>query len=270
MSSHPSPTNNYTLAGSPEWQKNHRSKQIGQFSFREREFIKDSLTSEWDENFTGTRVIYIEPEGSDRMSIISNDDPTESNNSTTASLQNQPNAPGKGKFKKIVKRLYPSKVVGGAKAFGGAIRHPMVATRKVNHFVRRKNGESSSRDACRPATAGRPANTTIEGLLPLTRCATMNDTHVGSHETSPGMSIYDGTNSSARAQRRGILRRRNSAPHLLRPEGNIQIDVDPDSLTFEGEVVPRLYASSQRGSISTIPTEPTHHCRSQLTLSIAL
>jgi hypothetical protein len=189
MSSRPSPTNNYTLAGSAEWQKNHRSKQISQFSLREREFIKDSLSSEWDENFTGTRVIYIEPEGSDHMSIISNDDPTETNNSTTANLQNQPYAPGKGKFKKIVKRLYPSKVVGGAKVFGGAIRHPMVTSRKVNHFVRRKKGESSSRDARGPATAGRSANTTIEDLPPLTRCATMNETHVGSHETSPGVSV---------------------------------------------------------------------------------
>src|SRR5947207_10456910 len=63
MSSHSSPTKNYTLAGSPEWKKNHRSKPITQFSLREREFIKDSLTSEWDENFTGTRVIYVEPEG---------------------------------------------------------------------------------------------------------------------------------------------------------------------------------------------------------------
>jgi hypothetical protein len=71
--------------------------------------------------------------------------------------------------------------------------------------------------------------------------------------------FYDGTNSSAKTQRRGILRRRNSAPHLLRPEGNVQIDVNPDSITFEGEVAPRLYASSQHGSISTIPTEPTHH-----------
>ena len=259
MSSRSSPTKNYTLAGSPEWQKNQRSKPITQFSLREREFIKDSLTSEWDENFTGTRVVYIEPEGSDHMSMISNDDPTEGDNSTTASLQNQPNAPGKGKFKKIIKRLYPAKVVGGAKVFGGAIRHPMATSRKVNHFVRRKNAAGSSRDAHRPATAGRSSNNPLEELPPLTRCATMNEIHVGSHETSPCVSLFDSTNSSAKTQRRGILRRRNSAPHPLRPEDSIQINVDPDSLTFEGEVAAPLYATSQRGSISSIPIEPSNH-----------
>lgn len=259
MSSHSSPTKTYTLAGSSDWQKSQRSKQITQFSLREREFIKDSLTSEWDEDFTGTRVIYIEPEGSDHMSMISNDDPTETNNSTTANLQNQPNAPGKGKFKKIVKRLYPSKVVGGAKVFGGAIRHPMATSRKVNHFVRRKNAASSSRDTRRPANTGMSENTTNEDLPPLARCATMNEIQVGSHETSPGVSLFGITNSSAKTQKRGILRRRNSAPHLLRQEDNVQIDVNPNGPTFEGEVAPRLCASSQRGSIGSVSSEPTHH-----------
>src|SRR5436190_1852642 len=90
-SSRTAPSDNYTLAGSPVWKELQRSKPITQFSLREREFIKDSLTSDWDQDFTGTRVIYVEPEGSDHISPISDDENDEGLHN------NQPNAPGKGK-----------------------------------------------------------------------------------------------------------------------------------------------------------------------------
>ena len=175
------PSNNYTLAGSPVWQELQRSKPITQFSLREREFIKDSLTSDWEQDFTGTRVMYIEPEGSDHMSMISRDDNDDELH------KHQPNAPGKGKFKKMAKRLYPAKVVGSAKVIGGAIRHPMVTGRKMNPFV--QNATGSSRNACDHQTMGRSTNAALDNLPPLTRSATMNEIHHGKEETSPGLSF---------------------------------------------------------------------------------
>ena len=64
---------------------------------------------------------------------------------------------------------------------------------------------------------------------------------------------------SAKIQRRGILRRRNSAPPPLRPEDSIQTNLDPDNPVFEGEVVAPLYESSQRESISSVSTKPTDY-----------
>ena len=135
----------------------------------------------------------------------------------------------------------------------------MVTSRKVNHFVRRRNAAGSSRDTRRPTTTGRSNNTTEEDLRILTRCATMNETHVGSQETSPCVLPFDSTNLSAKIQKRGILRRRNSAPHPLRPEDSIQTNLDPDNLVFEGEVVAPLYVSSQHESISSVSTKPTNY-----------
>jgi hypothetical protein len=192
MSTHPSPSKTYTLAGSPEWQKTYRCKPITEFSLREREFIKDSLTSEWDQDFTGTRVVYIEPEGSDGVSMISQDDENEQNK--IGLTDGQSNTQGKGRFKKIAKRLYPAKVVGGAKAVGGVFRHPMVTSRKVNRFVRRNNGTTASRDASRDGTAGGSTPVTTYDLPPITRSATMTDLHACARDDTASESFTDVTN----------------------------------------------------------------------------
>lgn len=197
MSSSSSPKKTYTLAGSPEWQKTQRCKPIKEFSPYEREFIKDALTSEWDQDFTGTRVIYIEPEGSDVMSMFSNDDEAErdtNNNSNDALKRHQQNGLRKEKFKKMAKRLYPAKAVGGAKVVGGAFRHPMVTGRKVNQLVRRKVATGSSRDAGRPRTA-RAALTSAstDNLPPVKRSATMTEGHASVREGTTGESLSDVT-----------------------------------------------------------------------------
>jgi hypothetical protein len=188
MSTHPCPSKTYTLAGSLEWQKTYRCKPITEFSLREREFIKESLTSEWDQDFTGTRVVYIEPEGSDGMSMISQDDENEQNKNGLK--DGQSNTQGKGRFKKMAKRLYPAKVVGGAKAVGGAFRHPMVTSRKVNRFVRQNKGTTASRDE----TAGGSTPVTIYDLPPITRSATMTDLHACARDDTAGEFFTDVTN----------------------------------------------------------------------------
>jgi hypothetical protein len=177
MSSSSSPGKSYTLAGSPEWQRTEKCKPISELSHREREFIKDALTSEWEPDFTGTRVIYIEPEETDLKSMFSSNEEGEperndAKNSTTGLQSSQPNVSGKGRFKKMAKRLYPAKLIGGAKVAGGAIRHPMVTTRKVNQLVRRK-GATESRNMLRGRVAGGTISATTEDLPPITRSATM-------------------------------------------------------------------------------------------------
>lgn len=44
----------------------------------------------------------------------------------------------KAKIKLLGQKLFPRKAIGGVKAVGGAIRHHMVTTRKVNSLVRKK------------------------------------------------------------------------------------------------------------------------------------
>ena len=250
MSTHSSPSKTYTLAGSPEWQKTYRCKPITEFSHREREFIKESLTSEWDQDFTGTRVIYIEPEGSESMSMISRDDEDEQDNSGLK--DGQSNTQGKGRFKKMAKRLYPAKVVGGAKAVGGAFRHPMVTSRKMNRFVRRNNRTTSSRDACRDRTPAGLAPVTTYDLPPITRSATMTDLHACAWDDTAGESFADVTNLSVKHSRRGILRRRNSAPYSLKPDEDIIINVGTDSPPAGDEATPPVYAPSRQSDQASL------------------
>src|SRR5579871_6620644 len=127
-------TNNYTLAGTPAWQRSQRLKPIREFSHGEKEFISDSLTSETEGTLTGTQFQYIDPQPSDRrLSLTSFDfeDADSGDGEDNASAHEEevdggavPRRPGN--FKRAAKKLYPAKVVGGAKVLGSAIRHPMV------------------------------------------------------------------------------------------------------------------------------------------------
>ena len=135
--------------------------------------------SEWEPDFTGTRVIYIEPEETDLMSMFSNNDEAEPNrsgakNRNTDLQSSQSIASGNGRFKKMAKRLYPSKIVGGAKVVGGAFRHPMVTGRKVNQLVRRKEG-TGSRNTRRDGVAGGTFSVNTEDLPAIMRSATMTE-----------------------------------------------------------------------------------------------
>src|ERR1700737_883284 len=133
--------NNYTLAGSRAWhqhaQSNNPMYRQMHFTSREHDFINQPFdTADEEGGFTGTHVEFIEAEGSIcRWSEISSD---EEENAEMAAVQGpatqkgeQPKLTRKGKFKKMALKLYPRKMVGGAKVMGGAIRHPMVTGRKV-------------------------------------------------------------------------------------------------------------------------------------------
>jgi hypothetical protein len=174
-------SNNFTLAGTPAWQEaqaNNPAYRRLHFTERERAFINEALNSEgWKEGFTGTKVELIEPEGSDcHWSQISSDheeDPEMTDAEDATGADGQPKMTRKGKFKNMAKKLYPRKMVGGAKVMGGAIRHPMVTGRKVNKFVRRKNN-TSAQNAGVPRNLHRLSCTT-DDLPPLTRSATTSE-----------------------------------------------------------------------------------------------
>lgn len=139
----PSIKRNYTLAGTPVWQKAQRSKHINQFSLRERTFIHDALTSEVDPNLTGSRVVYMEPEGSDRhLSLLSLPDILIGNEAEPGEGEGDkgigmaPN-PRKGMMMRIAKRI-PGQVYGGAKVLGNAMRRPVTTTRQLGNLGKRR------------------------------------------------------------------------------------------------------------------------------------
>src|SRR5271155_1093128 len=165
-------SNRNVLGSDPfgSWQRIQRSKPVAQFTQRERDFINEALNCELDPILTGTKVTYIKPEGEDDLSMYSKDDDDEFEGAGTST---ESNPQRKQRFKKMAKRLYPARVFGGAKAVGGAFRHPMVATRKVNRFVRRRGGRGAG---ATPSLA--------DNLPPLTRSATMNDLHAETKKAS--------------------------------------------------------------------------------------
>ena len=175
---------NYTLAGTPEWRETQRMKPIHEFTSGEKAFIKKSLTSKREDYVTGTRFQFIEPEPAERrLSMISFDldDETEQTDHfdvPETGLQATPRRPGK--FKRVAKKLYPAKVVGGAKAIGGAVRHPMVAGRKVNRFVRRKS--NNGQDPSGPISDRRQS--LAEGLPPMARSMTITIGEQGPTQSS--------------------------------------------------------------------------------------
>ena len=168
-----------------------RNKPGYQYTRHDRNFFEESMNEEWDRNLTGTRVEYVEPEGSEaHLSMLSLDDEPEPETEIDANDDNtsaNPHiGPKKAKFKKMAKRLYPAKVVGGAKALGGAIRHPMVTGRKVNGFVRRKNGATTTtRGDVLVDGWDFPETTTTDGLPPLTRCATVSEREMFTQASTP-------------------------------------------------------------------------------------
>lgn len=180
------PLKSYTLAGSQAWQQsqlNHPMNRPYHFTQREQDFINEAFDSEEeDEGFTGTKVELIEPSGPDcHWSQISSDHEEDQDLEMTdaediPTPEGQPKTTRKGKFKKIAKKLYPRKMVGGAKVgakvMGGAIRHPMATTRKVNKFVRRKNNNTSN---TRGVGMTQFSNHTVDDLPPLTRSATVSE-----------------------------------------------------------------------------------------------
>ena len=120
----------------PPKQKNPRSKKTCEYSTRQRDFIQQSFNlRELERLPTGTHVVYIAPEGSDRhLSMLSLDNSAgPSNGSSSKSSSTK-----KAKIKLLGQKLFPRKAIGSVKAVGGAIRHPMVTTRKVNNLVRKK------------------------------------------------------------------------------------------------------------------------------------
>src|SRR3984885_10237577 len=187
-------SNTKTLGEDPfgSWQRIQRSKPVSQYSQRERDFIKEALNSELDPNLTGTKVTFVKPEGEDDLSMYSKDDDDEFEGAGTST---ETNPQRKQRFKKMAKRLYPAKVFGGAKVVGGAFRHPMVTTRKVIRFVRRRG-------------RGRGVNPSLaDNLPPLTRSATMNDLHAeikkASDNSGAGRIPRNVTNKLATLPRRG-------------------------------------------------------------------
>jgi hypothetical protein len=209
-------SNTNTLGEDPfgSWQRIQRSKPVAQYTRRERDFINESLNSKPDPNLTGTKVTYLEPEGEDNFSMYSKDDDEEFEGAGT-STETHPQR--KQRFKKMAKRLYPAKVFGGAKAVGGAFRHPMATTRKMNQFMRRPRGKRT-----------KATSSLVDDLPPLTRSATMNDLHAGTKKASdnaePGRIPHDVTNKLATLPRRGILRR-NSDPPAPRRDVAVYFDL---------------------------------------------
>ena len=65
------------------------------------------------------------------LSLDNSAGPSNSSSSKTSSTK-------KAKIKLLGQKLFPRKAIGGVKAVGGAIRHPMATTRKVNNLVRKK------------------------------------------------------------------------------------------------------------------------------------
>lgn len=135
-----------------------KSRPITTFSLREREFINEALTAEVDPDLSGTKVIYVAPE-SDLSSLMSEDEddgPTE----------------GPGRLKKWGKKLYPAKMVAGAKVAGVAIRHPMVTSRKVNVF----RGKKNSREAVSARASFSVTDLRADAVAGLKRSATVRET----------------------------------------------------------------------------------------------
>jgi hypothetical protein len=147
----------YTLAGTQDWQSMQKSRPITTFSVREREFIKEALTAEIDPNLSGTKVIYVAPPDSDLSSLMSDDEdaPTQ----------------GPGRFKKWGKKLYPAKMVAGAKVAGGALRHPVATSRRVNMFGGKKNGKE---DVSKRASVS-VTDLSAEAVAGLKRSATVGE-----------------------------------------------------------------------------------------------
>jgi hypothetical protein len=146
----------YTLAGTQDWQSMQKSRPITTFSLREREFIKEALTAEIDPNLSGTKVIYVAPD-SDLSSLMSEDE--------------EGPAQGGGKFKKWGKKLYPAKMVAGAKVAGVAMRHPMVTSRKVNMF----RGKKNAREAVSKRASISVTDLRAEAVAGLKRSATVGE-----------------------------------------------------------------------------------------------
>jgi hypothetical protein len=168
-----------------------RNKAGYQYTRRDQNFVEEAMNEGWERNLTGTRVEYIEPEGSEaHLSMLSLDDEPEpeidtNDNDNDDTPINLPIGPKKAKFKKMAKRLYPAKVVGGAKALGGAIRHPMVTGRKVNGFVKRKNGATTATRGEVLVEGWDFPETTTDGLPPLTRCATVSEREMFTQDSTP-------------------------------------------------------------------------------------
>ena len=165
--------NDDTLIHGTSCQETHRSRPLNKFTRREKEFITEALTSEWDRDLRGTRVTYVEPEDADDLTIPQDDEDEDlygvASSKEVGSQSSTPNGTRKPRINKLAKRLYPAKVIGGARAIGGAIRHPMATTRKVNNFIRRRNGDRSARNG---KNAGLSSIATADLLL-LKRSATM-------------------------------------------------------------------------------------------------
>ena len=110
--------------------------------------------------------MYMQPEGSDRHSSVISFETQEEDISSKDK---------KGKFKKMAKKLYPRKAIGGAKVLGGAIRHPMVTTRKVNTFVRRNKNSKLGGGDDGMIREESPEWPLTEDLPPLTRSQTVTE-----------------------------------------------------------------------------------------------
>jgi hypothetical protein len=155
---------NWTLAGSPSWVEMQRSKNILQYSQHEREFMNEALTSNRSPEIKGTSVRYVDDPALETLSIFSKD---QDDSWTGSGLQTR-NRKRIVNMGNLAKRLYPGTIVrgavGGAKALGGAIRHPMITNRKVNEFRKRKHAEKQAR-----------RNGDFDNFPPLKRSATMTD-----------------------------------------------------------------------------------------------
>lgn len=172
-----------------------------------------------DQEITGTRVVYVAPEGPDRhLSRISLDIPFvldihEPNRSgDKASDQNcQLHTQAKGKLKKLVERLHPDGAFGGARLLGGAIRRRMKTIRKISHSVHRKN-----KNAPTTGRQGIPSHPlpSHNHLPTLTHNMTINEFGTMSQQANPGDISWPFLISAT--QRVGtLLSRRNSAPFAL-------------------------------------------------------
>jgi hypothetical protein len=181
----------YTLAGTPDWQSmRNKSKPITTFSLRERDFIKEALTAEFDPNLTGTKVIYVAPDdGSDHMSLISNDDKEGEAPGGSRAGTGQ----GGGRFKRIAKRFYPAKVVGRAKAVGSAIRHPMVTSRKMNLFQQKKSASGQGKGKGLGLVSNRLSASVTDlagdGFVGLKRSVTLTEGSADSAANGNGMCL---------------------------------------------------------------------------------
>jgi hypothetical protein len=121
----------------------------------EREFMGKVAAPDTRHRNFGNNTNFLRPAGAQRFSSqisLCSEDPYDVSelfdllqDGPVAPVQSgQPREKGQ-RMKNVAKKLYPAKMVGGARVLGSAFRHPMVTTRKMNAFMKRKSNKTGDK-----------------------------------------------------------------------------------------------------------------------------